>query len=142
MSGRIGTRWRFEDQSAQHRDRAHAPGKSTARLLRRPHQDRRAASDQRRLGDGQPCETGECVEGIGANLEQPVHVHPGRPAALSVKGSRRKQGPLMQDLAPGSQVPIDVSVGDRAQRNHEGPTATAEKSSSLAANCQPVTVAW
>ena len=108
----------IEDQSAQHRDRANSPGKGATGNLRHADEDGR---NQRRLGDGKPGESEERVQGIGAKLEQPVHVHPGPAGCAQGEWIETQECPLMQDLAPGSQVPVDVSVGDRAQRNHEGP---------------------
>ena len=46
----------IEDESAQDRDRGYVPGKGAFGTLRHVDKEGRAASNERRLGDGQPRE--------------------------------------------------------------------------------------
>ena len=107
-----------EQEPAQHRDRAQVPGRGP-RALGGSHQDHGPAGDQHRLRQGETDEARGRVDGEGAELEEPVHVDPGpaRGADRERIDAQKRSAP--HDVAPGGQMPVDVTVGNRAERDEE-----------------------
>ena len=59
------------------------------------------------------------MDRVGGQLKQPVHVDPGPPARADRERIRPQPGVPPHHLAPGGEVPEDVAVGDRRQRDQE-----------------------